>query len=141
MGYVPDLRAPPNRPEIPLLSSHRSYPRLRAVCPHVGIRVNSVFRSENISARRAQKLGKVGRNPCMVTHCIFKLKIHSSGFRRPTVAHGMHGSPMAAELASAVVCEGWRAWSVALELASLTSCAGHGADRCERTVVAPFDYN
>ena len=35
---------------------------------------------------------------------------------------------------ASMACEGWRAWSDVLELASLTRCAGHGADRCERAI-------
>ena len=30
---------------------------------------------------------------------------------------------------------------LSIELASLTRCSGHGADRCERATTAPFFYN
>ena len=39
-----------------------------------------------------------------------------------------------------VACEHWRAWSVVIELASLTRCAGQDADRCERANAAPLVY-
>lgn len=38
---VPDLRASRSRPKMPLLSLHRSYPHLRAICSYVGRRANS----------------------------------------------------------------------------------------------------
>ena len=40
-----------------------------------------------------------------------------------------------------VACEGWRAWSVVIELASFTRRGGHDADRCKRAIAAPFVYN
>ena len=86
---VHEFRATRNRPEVPLLSPHRSYPHLRAICSYLGIRANS----RNNSSRRAQKLlrrKKSGRNLMLfIAYSSWKsVQVDSSALKQRTAWMG-----------------------------------------------------
>ena len=84
---VPDLRAPRNRPEIPLLCPCSLYPRSRANSSYLGIRLNSLLRRE-ISLLVESKSSQGGKSRAEPGYSLHIQVEKSSGLKRHTACMG-----------------------------------------------------